>query len=332
MGKYYTDEEIETVKKYSLSHIAQSLGYTVVRKGNLFSLKEMDSLMIYEDKTWYRWSRKMGGDNIKFVQEFKGCSFEEAVKYIMDISHMNIGMNNKVVSAYVEKMKERKEFILPKKSETSYRRLYAYLIQKRGLSHSTIDYFIKNDILYESAEKHNMVFIGYDENKEPKYAGQRSTLDINGYVFKGDVAGNDKRYGVNIINKSSDTIKVFEGFIDMMSYCEYYTDFDKTNKVVLGMVSDAPLATVLEYNPGIKKIDFILDRDEAGRKALYGYVDDKNKYVPGLLEKYKKLGYEVQDEGEKVITSGKDFNEFLLIKKTENIENKNIRKNMQQHR
>ncbi len=53
-----TDEEIAYVKNLSLSQLASSLGYTVVKTGAYYHLKEMDSLVIYNDRTWNRWSSK----------------------------------------------------------------------------------------------------------------------------------------------------------------------------------------------------------------------------------------------------------------------------------
>lgn len=53
-----TDEEIAYVKNLSLSQLASSLVYTVVKTRAYYHLKEMDSLVIYNDRTWNRWSGK----------------------------------------------------------------------------------------------------------------------------------------------------------------------------------------------------------------------------------------------------------------------------------
>ncbi len=46
------------------------LGYTVTRIGRYYSTKEMDSLRIKNRRTWYRYSERVGGDAITFLQHF----------------------------------------------------------------------------------------------------------------------------------------------------------------------------------------------------------------------------------------------------------------------
>ena len=310
--KKFSEEQINLAKDFSLSYLAECLGYSVIKRGKHQCTKEMDSLMIYDDKTYYRWSRQEGGDTVDFVMNFGGRSFSEAMEFILEKAGANKEKIISTCTVVIEKKEEKKEFTLPEKCKSSYKRMYAYLIQKRGLSTATINYFVENNLLYESADKHNMVFVGYDENRIARYAGMRSTLDINGYSFKGDVSGNDKNYAVNISNKNSDTINVFESVIDMMSYCEYYVDYGETNKMALGMLSDNPLSLFLEKNPNIRNINFYLDRDEPGQKATKTY-----------LEKYQKLGYCVSDKAAELIPEGKDFNEYFIQQKNNVIRAKN---------
>ncbi len=123
--------------------------------------------------------------------------------------------------------------------------------------------------------------------------------------FKCDVAGNDKRYGFNVVNNASTELVVFEGAIDLMSYVDIFSDFE-SNKIALGMLADAPLITFLDEHPQITSIKFCLDGDGPGRKAAMQ-----------LMEKYYGMGYEVEDcpppEGYK------DYNEWL-VKAKQNLE------------
>lgn len=84
-------------------------------------------------------------------------------------------------------------------------------------------------------------------------------------------------------NEESTELAVFEGAIDLLSYADIYNDF-QSNKLALGMVSDAPLVTFLQEHPQIETIKFCLDNDDPGRKA-----------TEMLMEKYYELGYEVED-------------------------------------
>lgn len=63
-------------------------------------------------------------------------------------------------------------------------------------------------------------FCGKGPGRCPTFASQRGTLDKYGKPFKGDVPGNDKTYGVNLVNTHSDTLHVYEAAIDAMSDME----------------------------------------------------------------------------------------------------------------
>ena len=58
MDGRFTDEELAIAKSVDLCAVAESLGYTVKRIGKYHTLKEMDSIRIYNRSHWYRWSRQ----------------------------------------------------------------------------------------------------------------------------------------------------------------------------------------------------------------------------------------------------------------------------------
>lgn len=51
----FTKEELAIAKSADLTDVARNLGYTVRKVGNYHSLKEMDSIRIYNRRSWYRW-------------------------------------------------------------------------------------------------------------------------------------------------------------------------------------------------------------------------------------------------------------------------------------
>lgn len=67
---------------------------------------------------------------------------------------------------------------------------FSYL-RGRGIDPEIINYCIKHGLLYESAQHHNCVFVGFAGDR-PAYAMQRGTLQDKRFV--GEVAGSDKRY------------------------------------------------------------------------------------------------------------------------------------------
>ena len=75
MDGRFTDEELAIAKSVDLCAVAESLGYTVKRIGKYHTLKEMDSIRIYNRSHWYRWSRQFdkgnnGGSQIDFLRVF----------------------------------------------------------------------------------------------------------------------------------------------------------------------------------------------------------------------------------------------------------------------
>lgn len=320
MRKNYTLEEKEAALRTSLTGLARALGYTPVKKGNFYSLREMDSVMIKADSIWFRNSRihagatqGKGGTQIDFMLQFGNCStVPEAVHEILSMNHIPVIREED----HLKKRIEPKKMTLPEKA-SGYRYLYDYLCKTRKISPEVVSYFTHDlGILYESKEHHNLVFLGKDKEGVIRYATQRGTSDIYGKVFKGDVKGNDKSYGVNIVNLDSPTVKVFEGCIDCMSYIDLTGD-TVSNKVILSMLNDRPLLTFLQEHENIKEIEFCLDNDAPGRNAVLG-TDEKKvingeevvKHNSGLLEKYAAAGYVVKncpaEEGK-----GKDYNENL---------------------
>ena len=310
---------ITKAKETSMVELSKMLGFTPVRAGRCYTLKEHDSVRIYNDRTWCRWSDKTGGSQIDFLMTFGNCgSIGEAVNQLLDLQGIRLNM----VIQREEKVKEQKPFELPPKAE-NYKRMFAYLMQVRKLSYDTVSFCVRQGILYEEALHHNCVFVGRDKDGVPRHATCRGTNTYRKFV--GDVEGNNKNYGVNIIHQASDEVKVFEAAIDMMSYMELTGDYI-SNKLVLGMTADNPLEQLLKDWKHIKKISFCLDWDKAGREAVYGKERADGSRRKGLLEKYKEKGYLVRDiskgyterhlnlEMQKEF-KGKDYNELLVYKK-----------------
>lgn len=308
-GSRFTEEELAIAKSVDLTVVALSLGFTVKRVGRYHTLKEMDSVRIYNRSHWFRWSRQYekgsnGGSQIDFLRVFAGMEVKEAVYWLLDfVGYRRVQEEDKKLELKYQvsvELEKTKDFVLPLPSKDNCY-LYSYLREERGLSDSVINYFIDKDLIYESRHYHNVVFKGNDKDGITRFASMRGVFDKEGKSFKCDVTGNDKNYGFNVTNVESTELVVFEAAIDLMSYIDIFSDFE-SNKLALGMLADAPLITFLRENPQISYIRFCFDNDEPGRKASLE-----------LCEKYYELGYEVEDIPP---PSGfKDYNEWLVAKK-----------------
>lgn len=323
----YTEEEKKIALDVSLTQLARSMGYTPVRCGSgKHKLKEMDSLIIYNDTSYYRWSEQKGGSQIDFLMQFGGCrTVPEAVHALLGFAgyagraETGIQLRPQNMAQKPEKPEEKKPFALPEPAEDN-RRVYAYLMKERMLSKEVIDYMVSRNLLYEEKLHHNCVFVGRDAGGKARYAALRGTGDAYGKKFKGDVTGNDKNYGVNIVREASAELNVFEACIDAMSYMDLTGDY-QSNKLVLGMLSDHPLERFLKEYSHIRQICFRLDNDRPALQAVLGKRDpETGKLSGGLIEKYTKLGYKVTAAPAPDLGGTKDYNaclQFLVKKHTQ---------------
>lgn len=280
-------------------------GNLVKVAAGVYCTREHDSLKISNGK-WFWWSRGFGGVSaLDYLIKVKGMDFVSAVEHLTGEQRREYFREEKRIQKAEEKPKV---LLLPEKNEDNDK-VKSYLFQ-RGISIPIIERCIEDGILYESKLYHNAVFIGKDYNQIPKYAACRST---NGSNFKIDASGSDKRFSFRMIaERRSDTLHLFEGAIDLLSYATYvdYMDGDYRNENLLSLAgvyqpknemeeSKIPVAVTefLKENPHIKRIFLHFDNDKAGRKAAVA--------IKMQLEK----AYEVIDDPPK---TGKDFNDFWM--------------------
>ena len=190
--------------------------------------------------------------------------------------------------------KERKPFELPPRNDRMSR-VFSYLLLTRGIDKDALFEFVRKKMIYESADYHNAVFVGYDSNGKPRHAHKRGTVTYNSY--KGNVAGSQPEYSFHF-NGTSDKIFLFEAPIDMLSFISMHKDNWKSDSYAASCsVSDRVLFQCLKGNPNIKNVFLCFDNDEAGQTA--------NKRI---AEKLNSMNI----KSEILIPIHKDWNEDIL--------------------
>ena len=274
----------------------------LVKVGNgTYTTKTHDSIRI-SNGLWNWFSQGVGGKNaVSYLIKVKKYSFLEAVETIIG----NVNIKKPII--YKEEKKENNVLNLPKKSNNCDR-AKRYLIS-RGISPEIIKECIDSNLIYESDPNHNVVFIGLDNDNNPKYAFYRGTNDTR---FMGEAEGSDKAYTFNLKTKTENNrVHFFESAIDLLSYATLLKmkdiDWHRENMVSLGGVNKPSetsennkipisVAKFLERNPNINEIYLHLDNDEVGRKASMFLQDE-------LSKRYKVL--------DRPAPVGKDCNDYL---------------------
>ena len=202
---------------------------------------------------------------------------------------MNGGGGQIITSPIIEK--EHKPFKLPQKNDRMSR-LFSYLLLTRGIDKDVLYEFVRRKMIYESADYHNAVFIGYDLNGNPRHAHKRGTATNNPY--KGNVAGSQPEFSFHWHGKS-DRFYLFEAPIDMLSFISMHKDnWQQHSYGASCSVSDRVLFQCLKDNPNIKNVYLCFDNDQAGQLA--------NKRI---AEKLNKMNI----QNEILIPTHKDWNE-----------------------
>ena len=299
---YIAPEVITEAKRMDLLTYLREYepGELVKFSSNTYTTRTHDSLKISNGK-WMWWSRGIGGKSaLDYLIKVREMDFVEAVQTIMG--------NGSVSFPTCENIKsyENQPLLLPEKSPTTDV-VFDYLFG-RGIDYEIINYCLEQKLIIESLPYHNAVFIGYDENKEPKYAAYRAT---NQSRIMGDCTGSKKQYSFRLTAENTGEVHLFECAIDLLSYATLMKlegkDWRQFNLVSLAGVyspkqkienSKVPvtLGRLLEKDKTIRRIVLHLDNDIAGRKAtkaLQTILSDK---------------YEVVDDPPQY---GKDVNDFL---------------------
>lgn len=301
---YISPDIIAEVKKIDLLTYLQNYepNELVYISPNNYKTRTHDSLKI-SNGLWNWFSRGIGGKTaLEYLIQVKGYTFIDGVKYLADLKHIK-------EPVFVKETKKDRpiRLILPEKN-TNNNRVISYLTS-RGISEDIIRRCIYDRVIFED-EHHNVIFVGYDSNNKPRYAGARAT---NQSRFMHDISGSDKAYSFTLNSKNDNNqLHIFEGAIDLLSFASllFYNNIDYQNYNLIslaGVYQPAKIIeqskipeTILRYlseHKNISELVLHFDRDKAGRDATTAF-----QIV--LSDKYKII-----DEPSPY---GKDINDYLM--------------------
>ena len=273
MAEYrkFSEEQKALANSINLVDYLRSQGETLIKSGREFRWQRYTSVTI-RDNYWYKHKTQEGGYPVKFLEEFYGMNYRDAVELLLSYAN-DTGIT---VDSNLDQDREIKEFALPERSQ-DMRRAYAYLLKTRFLDKEVIDEFVKDGLIYEDAQYHNVVFAGADEDGIAKHAHKKSTYTDQGRSYRGNVEGSDPRFSFHY-KGTGNQLLVFEAPIDMLSYISIHKDnWKESSYVALCGLGMQAMDEMLEENPSITFVNLGADHDVAGSEGVERMIDHLNE-------------------------------------------------------
>ena len=284
---HFTEQQKTQARQTDIAELLRSQGETLKRSGSESEWMDGGQKVTIRGNLWYHQYEQVGGDAVDFVRRFYNKSYPEAIEYLLGGSGGTLAVSPSV-------QKEEKPFVLPPKND-NMRRVFAYLLNRRGIDREVLYAFVHKGMIYESADYHNAVFVGFDSNGNPKHAHKRGTGSESSY--KGNVSGSQPEYSFHWSGQS-DTLYLFEAPIDMLSFISMQKEGWRQHSYAASCsVSDRVLFQTLKDNPNIRQVVLCLDSDEPGQTAAKRIAD--KLFVQGTAS-------------EILVPVHKDWNEDLL--------------------
>ena len=242
-----------------------------------------------EFKSFKDFSSGKGGDIYKFLMDYYNIGFKEAKKRLesfLGVEHTNTlpKQNKPPLSSFNQ---PKKSYEIVKTQPLQNEALLEYL-GERGISSEIAKKYL-GEIYYKIGDKNYFAL---------SFLNDSGGFEIRNKFFKGSIGKKD----VALIKptKEAKTLKIYEGFIDFLSYLEL-TKNRKIDAHFLILNSVSLLERVVELcDWAYEKYDLYLDNDKAGdeatqwlfRNMAYLEMTDKREhYEPykDLNEYYTKL-------------------------------------------
>lgn len=277
----YTQEQIDRANQVNLEDFLRSQGEQLIKSGNEYRWKRHDSLTIKGNK-WFRHSQSKGGYPVEFVMEFLGKSFPEAVQMLI----------GEAPADGVTVAMQLQEFRLPPRNRYA-EKMTAYLCQRK-IPDELIQEFYKEGLIYQDAQRNNVVFVGKDETGIPRYAHCKGISN----AFNMDVLGSDKSHNFAYRSEGK-SLFVFEAPIDLMSFIALCPkNWKIRNYLSLGGVGAKALNGFLSERKDMETIYICTDSDKAGNDAVSRLLESIPEHMTVI----------------RLIPCDKDWNEVLMHK------------------
>lgn len=254
-------------ERIDIRDYAGYLGYTVVRKGRYYSLKEHDSVRIDPEKNcFWRNSRQgqggafgRGGSVIDFVMEFTGADKKQALLALEQYAGEREPAGKERRRSRTERPAFPEKLQLPERAP-DMKRVFAYLIKTRKIRAGIVQDLVHNKQLYQDRNG-NCVFVSY-RNGVPVFACRRGTSTET--PFYGDISGCDYNYCFHI-SYGAHRLYITESVIDALSVMTLRDNYKDWN--YLALTGGGKWNAIQSHMAGMQEIWIGTDQDDMGLAA-----------------------------------------------------------------
>jgi len=246
---------LDEIKKISIRAYLKQLGITPIKENDRYGMyrspfredSNASMKVDYNQNLWIDYGTGEGGSIIDLVSRLENCTISDAIKKLNNNISFPFHRDTPVVPTNRESA-IKVESILP----LTHPALFDYL-KERNINTDIAKHYC-SEVHYSIADK-NYFAIGFPNDAEG--------WELRNRDFKGSISPKN----ITTINNSSDSVMVFEGFMDFLSYLSLKQNSSPTIDTTV-LNSTANLSKAIPFLQSHKTVHVFLDNDEAGRKSL----------------------------------------------------------------
>lgn len=243
-----------------------------------------------EWSNWKNYASGDGGDIYKFIMEYYKINFPQAKQKLEDftggeITHSSFNQPKMERPLYQmppsQKSTAKKSYNIKKTQNLQNKALLAYL-SSRGIVIPPLD--------NEHPLKHTLMEVYYELNGKNYFAlsffNNSDGMEVRNEYFKGSFGS--KNY-TTLLSQSSvkpSTIKIFEGFIDFLSYTIINPDYLVSDYMIMNSLSFTDDIIISINRNNYQMVELYLDNDLAGDIATIKICDSSK--ISRVIDKRKQ--------------------------------------------
>lgn len=242
-------------------------------KSKRYTHKDHDSCVIV-GAGFFRFSNGQRGDQIQFLEDFCGKTFQDAVVELCRYA----GTTECELIQKAEDISEiKKDFVIPEATNGMYKNVWAYLVYKRKLPKDTVEKLFAQKKLYQSKEYNNAVFLG------DNYAEVVGTTDLK---FKHIQPGSASDGYWCTGDEDAETVYISESAIDAISLMVLMKKYLPETQAAFASMGGLKDQAILKLKEKYNKIILAVDNDDRAKEYLAKHPDEL-KIMPPEIEGIK---------------------------------------------